>query len=39
MNITFNIYYKSNDGKARKFVEEMISSGIVKKHLMSITNH
>ena len=29
MNITFNIYYKSESGNARKFSEEMISSGIV----------
>ena len=29
MNITFNIYYKSESGNARKFAEEMISSGIV----------
>ena len=29
MNITFNIYYKSENGNAKKFAEEMISSGIV----------
>ena len=29
MNITFNIYYKSENNNAKKFVEEMISSGIV----------
>lgn len=29
MNITFNLYYKSESGNARKFAEEMISSGIV----------
>lgn len=29
MNITFNIYYKSENGNARKFAEEMIKSGIV----------
>lgn len=29
MNITFNIYYKSDNGNARKFAEEMISSCIV----------
>ena len=29
MNITFNIYYKSNNDQAKKFAEEMISSGIV----------
>lgn len=29
MNITFNIYYKSENGKAKKFAEEMISSGVV----------
>lgn len=31
MNITFNIYYKSKNGQARKFAEEMISSGIVSE--------
>lgn len=31
MNITFNIYYKSNNGQAKKFAEEMISSGIVSE--------
>lgn len=29
MNITFNIYYKSENENAKKFAEEMISSGIV----------
>lgn len=29
MNITFNIYYKSENGNAKKFAKEMISSGIV----------
>ena len=29
MNITFNIYYKSKNGNAKKIVEEMINSGIV----------
>ena len=29
MNITFNIYYKSQNGNAKKFAEEMINSGIV----------
>ena len=29
MNITFNIYYKSENDNAKKFAEEMISSGIV----------
>lgn len=29
MNITFNIYYKSESGNAKKFADEMISSGIV----------
>ena len=29
MNITFNIYYKSENGNAKKFAEEMIKSGIV----------
>ena len=30
MAITINIYYSGNDGNAKKFAEEMISSGIVK---------
>ncbi len=25
MNITFNIYYKSQNGNAKKFAEEMIN--------------
>ena len=29
--ITVNIYYTGNDGSARRFVEEMISSGTVDK--------
>lgn len=29
MNITFNIYYRSENGNAKKFAEEMIKSGIV----------
>lgn len=29
MNITFNLYYKSENGNARKFAEDMIKSGIV----------
>lgn len=29
MNITFNIYYKSENDNAKKFAEEMIKSGIV----------
>ena len=29
MKITFNIYYKSGNGNAKKFAEEMINSGIV----------
>ena len=31
MNITFNIYYKSKNGNAKKFAEEMIKSGIVEE--------
>lgn len=30
MSITVNIYYKGENGSARKFVEEMISSGTVE---------
>lgn len=29
MAITVNIYYRGQDGSARKFAEEMLSSGIV----------
>ena len=29
MDIIFNIYYRSKDGNAKKFAEEMLSSGIV----------
>ena len=29
MSITINIYYKGENGNARKFAREMISSGIV----------
>ena len=29
MEITFNIYYKSENNNAKKFAEEMINSGIV----------
>ena len=31
MSITINIYYKGVNGNAKKFAEEMISSGIVDK--------
>lgn len=31
MSITINIYYKGENGSARKFAEEMISSGIVNE--------
>lgn len=31
MSIIFNIYYKGSNGSAKKFAEEMISSGIVDK--------
>lgn len=30
MAITINIYYKGKNGSARKFVQDMISTGIVK---------
>ncbi len=29
MSITINIYYKGENGNAKKFVHEMVSSGIV----------
>lgn len=31
MSVIVNIYYKGHNGSARKFVEEMISKGIVDK--------
>lgn len=31
MAITVNIYYKGKNGSAKKFAEEMISSGVVKQ--------
>ncbi len=31
MSITINIYYKGENGNAKKFAEEMVSSGIVEK--------
>ncbi len=32
MSLIINIYYTGKNGNARKFVEEMISKGIVKKY-------
>ncbi len=31
MSITINIYYKGENGNAKKFAEEMLSSGIVDR--------
>lgn len=31
MSLTINIYYKGENGNARKFAEEMVSSGIVDR--------
>ncbi len=31
MSFTMNIYYKGKDGSAKKFADEMISSGIVNE--------
>lgn len=31
MAITINIYYRGKNGNARKFAEEMVSSGVVDK--------
>lgn len=31
MSLTINIYYTGKNGSARKFAEEMVSSGIVNK--------
>ena len=31
MSLTINIYYKGENGNAKKFVKEMMESGLVKK--------
>ncbi len=31
MNLTINIYYTGENGSAKKFAEEMVSSGIVER--------
>ncbi len=31
MRLTFNIYYSGKNGNAKKFMEEMLSSGVVDK--------
>jgi len=31
MSFTINIYYKGNNGSAKSFAQEMISSGIVEE--------
>ena len=31
MSLTFNIYYSGKNGNAKKFMEEMLSSGVVDK--------
>ncbi len=31
MSLTINIYYTGKDGSARKFAEEMVSSGVVDR--------
>ncbi len=31
MSLTINIYYKGKNGSAKRFVDEMISSGLVDK--------
>ncbi|MBR4270448.1 MAG: antibiotic biosynthesis monooxygenase [Clostridia bacterium] len=31
MSITFNIYYKGKQGRAKQFVEEMMSRGLISK--------
>ena len=31
MSLTINIYYTGKDGSARKFAEEMVSSGLVDR--------
>ena len=31
MSLTVNIYYTGKDGSARKFTEEMVSSGLVER--------
>ena len=31
MSLTINIYYTGENGSARKFAEEMVSSGVVER--------
>ncbi|MBR4262733.1 MAG: antibiotic biosynthesis monooxygenase [Bacilli bacterium] len=31
MSLTINIYYKGENGSARNFIDEMVSSGLVEK--------
>ena len=38
MNITINIYYKGENGNAKKFAEEMVSSGIVDRVRAEVGN-
>ena len=38
MSITINIYYKGENGNAKKFAEEMVSSGIVDKVRAEVGN-
>ena len=38
MSITINIYYKGENGNARKFAEEMVYSGIVDKVRAEVGN-
>ena len=38
MSITINIYYKGENGNAKKFAEEMVSSGIVDRVRKEVGN-
>lgn len=38
MSLIINIYYTGQEGNARKFMEEMISSGLVEKIRNEIGN-
>ena len=38
MSITINIYYKAENGNAKKFAEEMVSSGIVDRVRAEVGN-
>lgn len=38
MSLTINIYYTGKNGNAKKFINEMITSGIVLTDFISVLN-